>query len=699
MSVQFFTEYPLWFILFCLAAGGLYAFMLYRPVHGILFDGNQKFLTWLLAGFRFLTVSIMAFLLLNPLLKFIRSDIEKSIVILAIDNSESILNTPDSAVYRQKITELHANFQNKVGKDIKVQTYLFGDRPVVAAKPDFGSKQTDFSTLFEEVANVYSGSNVGGMVLLSDGIYNKGTNPVYAAARAHFPVFAVGLGDTVTKKDLKVANIRTNSIAYLGNTFPAIIDVGANKCNGQSYVLSVYNGSTKVFENRLTASGLNDFKSVTLNLEATKPGILHFTAVLTNLSDEVTWVNNRRDFFIEVIDARQKILIAARSPHPDISAIRQAIESDKNYQVEIDMSGNPLLENAKDIDLVILHQLPAANNHLTYVEGLKSKKIPLLFILGRQTNLSLFNSLKTGLNYSATGAGHNQATGIMNVEFNLFENSEAVKSNVPYFPPFSVPFGSFNFKDKSATMIFQQIGSVKTDQPLVYFNDDATNRFGFFTGEGFWRWRLIDFDRNNNHDVTNDLVCKSIQYLVARNDKRKFRVYTTENTIFENEALLFNAEYYNQSYELINKPEVKLTLTNDAGKNYVYTFSRTTNAYILDAGLLAPGNYNYTARVISGGNNEVAKGTVIVKPLQLEFTETKADHDLLKQLAVSTNGKFIPFSDIDKVADMIKRIDTVKPVMYQQKEYRDLINQKWVFFLILLFLSVEWFVRKRHGAY
>jgi len=367
--------------------------------------------------------------------------------------------------------------------------------------------------------------------------------------------------------------------------------------------------------------------------------------------------------------------------------------------VEIDMSGNPLLENAKDIDLVILHQLPAANNHLTYVEGLKSKKIPLLFILGRQTNLSLFNSLKTGLNYSATGAGHNQATGIMNVEFNLFENSEAVKSNVPYFPPFSVPFGSFNFKDKSATMIFQQIGSVKTDQPLVYFNDDATNRFGFFTGEGFWRWRLIDFDRNNNHDVTNDLVCKSIQYLVARNDKRKFRVYTTENTIFENEALLFNAEYYNQSYELINKPEVKLTLTNDAGKNYVYTFSRTTNAYILDAGLLAPGNYNYTARVISGGNNEVAKGTVIVKPLQLEFTETKADHDLLKQLAVSTNGKFIPFSDIDKVADMIKRIDTVKPVMYQQKEYRDLINQKWVFFLILLFLSVEWFVRKRHGAY
>ncbi len=699
MSVQFFTEYPIWFILFCLAAGAGYAFLLYGQGHNILFDKNQKLLTWIIAGIRFFFVSIIAFLLLNPLLKYISSKVEKPILVLAIDNSESIINSSDSAIYRKKLTDFFENFQTQIGDEIKVQPYLFGDKPEVKDRPDFNAKQTDISSLFAEVNNVYSGSNVGGMVLISDGIYNKGTNPVYASKNTRFPVFTVGLGDTVTKKDLKISNIRTNSIAYLNNTFPAIIDVQADKCAGQTYILTVLNGENKVFESRINASSMSDFKSVTVDLEASKPGVIHYSAILTNLKDEVTWFNNRRDFFIEVIDARQKVLIAARSPHPDISAIRQAIESNKNYQVEVDMTGNPSLDKAKEFDLVILHQLPVGNNNLPLIEGLKAKKIPLLFVLGRQINLSLFNSLKVGLTFNQTGGGYNQTTGIINQDFNLFETTDALKSNVPYFPPFSVAFGNFSFKDKTQIMVYQQIGSVKTDQPLIYFNDNDNNRYGFFTGEGFWRWRLIDFDRNNNHEVSNDLICKSIQYLVARNDKRKFRVYAVENTFYENELVQFNAEYYNQSYELVNKPEVKLTLTNEKGKNYIYNFSRTTNAYKLDAGIMAPGTYNYLARVINGGNSEIAKGLLIVKPLQLEHIETKANHDLLKQLSSSTGGKFVPFTELDKLAELIKKHGTVKPVMYEQKDYRDLIHQKWVFFLILFLISAEWFIRKRNGTY
>ncbi len=699
MSVQFFTEYPLWFILFCLAAGACYAFVLYGKGSSLFFDSKKKLMTWLIAVIRFLSVSIIAFLLLNPLLKFISSEVMKPIVVLAIDNSESIVNQSDSALYRKKLTDFFTTFQKQLGEDIKVQPYLFGDKPQVANKPNFKDKQTDMSALFAEVSNVYSGSNVGGMVLISDGIYNKGSNPVYASKNSRFPVFTVGLGDTITKKDLKISNIRTNSIAYLNNIFPAIIDVQSDKCAGQAYFLTVYNGTDKVFETRLVAEGVSDFKSITVDLEASKPGVIHYTAVLTNLKDEVTWLNNRRDFFIEVIDARQKVLIAARSPHPDVSAIKQAIESNKNYQVELDVTGNPNLDKAKDFDLVILHQLPAGANHLPFIEGLKARKIPLLFILGRQSNLPLFNNLKVGLTFNQTGGGYNQTTGIINSDFNLFENSDALKSSVPYFPPFSVPFGTFSYKDKSQIMVFQQIGSVKTDQPLITFNDDENNRYGFFTGEGFWRWRLIDFDRNNNHDVSNDVVCKSIQYLVARNDKRKFRVYAVENTFYENESILFNAEYYNQSYELVNKPEVKLVLTNEKNKNYTYNFSRTANAYKLDAGILAPGTYIYAARVVSGGNNEIAKGIVIVKPLQLEATDTKANHDLLKQLAIATGGKFIPFKDLDQLAEWIKKQGAIKPVMYNQKDYRDLINQKWVFFLILLLMTMEWFIRKRNGAY
>ena len=72
---------------------------------------------------------------------------------------------------------------------------------------------------------------------------------------------------------------------------------------------------------------------------------------------------------------------------------------------------------------------------------------------------------------------------------------------------------------------------------------------------------------------------------------------------------------------------------------------------------------------------------------------------MLKQLAYTTGGNFLEFKKIDELAELIIKQGKVKPVMYEQKDYKDLINQKWVFFLILFFISFEWFLRKRNGGY
>jgi hypothetical protein len=90
---------------------------------------------------------------------------------------------------------------------------------------------------------------------------------------------------------------------------------------------------------------------------------------------------------------------------------------------------------------------------------------------------------------------------------------------------------------------------------------------------------------------------------------------------------------------------------------------------------------------------------LIVKPLQMEFTDTRANHEVLKQLALTTGGKFLNFNQTAQLSDILKKLETIKPVMYENKDYRDLINQKWVFFLILALISAEWFLRKRNGAY
>jgi hypothetical protein len=54
-------------------------------------------------------------------------------------------------------------------------------------------------------------------------------------------------------------------------------------------------------------------------------------------------------------------------------------------------------------------------------------------------------------------------------------------------------------------------------------------------------------------------------------------------------------------------------------------------------------------------------------------------------------------SQIGKLADLIRKNENIKTVVYEDKRYSDLVDVKWVFVLILLLLSAEWFLRKREG--
>ncbi len=100
-----------------------------------------------------------------------------------------------------------------------------------------------------------------------------------------------------------------------------------------------------------------------------------------------------------------------------------------------------------------------------------------------------------------------------------------------------------------------------------------------------------------------------------------------------------------------------------------------------------------------GGKNESVSGQFTVRPLQAEFTETVADHQLLATLASLHQGKMFYPADMNALADEILKNERIKPVSYEHQQLQDLINMKWIFVLLLLLLSAEWFLRKREGGY
>src|SRR5690606_20886723 len=106
----------------------------------------------------------------------------------------------------------------------------------------------------------------------------------------------------------------------------------------------------------------------------------------------------------------------------------------------------------------------------------------------------------------------------------------------------------------------------------------------------------------------------------------------------ENEQIIFRAEVYNESYELDNSPEVALTITDTADKEYAFHFDRTSNDYKLETGSLAPGNYTWEARVSLNGELFTSNGQFAVEPVRVEFATNVANHRALSNLAEALEG-------------------------------------------------------------
>ena len=117
----------------------------------------------------------------------------------------------------------------------------------------------------------------------------------------------------------------------------------------------------------------------------------------------------------------------------------------------------------------------------------------------------------------------------------------------------------------------------------------------------------------------------------VKEDKSKFRIIT-QNDYFENEEIQIKAELYNESYELVNEPEIKIELTENNGSKYNFTFGKTSNAYMLNAGLLPVGFYSYKAKAMFGEKEYIEHGKLNIKQLLLEANNTVANHQLLQNI-------------------------------------------------------------------
>lgn len=730
-----------WWILVCLLVGAVYAFAMYQPLplprlagSGATVGGFDKRTTYGLAALRFVVVSLLCFLLLNPLIRSLRTITEKPKVVLAIDDSESMVSAGRPALNQslERLQQLRELLTEK-GLDVSVRT--LGDTVTTTdlTQIPFTRRTSDLSGMLSGIRADYEGRNLTDVVLVSDGIFNQGLSPTFG--QYPFAVQTIGLGDTIPKKDIQLKGIIANRIAYLGNQFPIQAEVTSSGFQGRSATVVLRQNGRELsrqsisFAGTAGAGGRNEtFNQVTFQTTASQKGVQHYVVEILPQPGEFSTRNNRQDVYLDVIDGREKVLLLALTPHPDVKALRSILENNQNYELDIRiLTGTPAEATAsadrpsanKTYDLIILHQIPdngGVGNAL--LQQYLSKNTPgvatpVLFILGNQSALGPFNTSNPVMQITAQSNQSDKATGVFNTDFKQLNLDPARLDILSKLPPLSVPYGEFRLQPGSEVVLWQQVGSVRTTKPLLAINlaagtPDRPRKTAVLAGEGLWLWRLEEYALTDKQDVVDELIQKVIQLISVKEDRRKLRVYPIRNEFVAGEKVIFETELYNDIYERLYDRPVRLDISDEKGLTRTFNYTPTASNSRFEISRLPQGAYRFRATVTAGGApgsnraggsaTEQSSGQFVVRDLQLEALKTTADHGLLRQVAQQSGGQFYSPGRVD---DLVKNLTSrPRPARLTSTEAMDeIINWRWLFFVVLTLASVEWGLRKFYGGY
>lgn len=689
-----------WFLLLSLLMGAIYAFVLYQKK-----GPWPKNINYLLAGARFILVSLLCFLLIGPFIRQIKNTIENPTYVFAIDNSMSVTEMIDSVSLAEALSQLQVIKSNLEEEDYQTMIKTFQDESLSSYdQVVFDYQSTNLSQMLDEIRNNYEGKKLGGVVILTDGIFNLGMSPAYKAY--NFPIYSIAMGDTVPKADINLRNLYYNKITYQGNKFPLIAELASNGFIDEQINVQVFQNNQLIESQRTTIQNDEDLTQIKFELSADQKGMQHYQVLVEPLEREYSQKNNEQHAYIDVVEGKENVLIISPAPHPDIKAIRSALQKNENYQVELliasvhqDQVQRILDAGEQEYDLVIFHQVPNKSNIFNnLLSKFNNSKTSSWFILGNQTDLIRLSQYNDVLNINVINNEKDNVTSHFNESFSKFTINQENKGIMRDFPPVTVPFGKIEVQGDAEILLYQRIGNIETNKPLLALREFNGRKTAVLIGEGIWKWRLQEYAVQENHQLFDEMVSKLVQFLSSKEDRRKFKVYPVKNEFFDTESVVFENEIYNDIYERIYGFRIDLTITDEQGNTLDFTYVTNENNSKYQVSDLKQGVYQYQASTQIDGETVTSSGEFSVQQIQVEMLQFTANHDLLRSMADQTNGGFYFPNDLEQLSDDLLNRE-MQGVIYASEEFMPIINMPWIFFVLISLVSLEWFTRKYHGGY
>jgi hypothetical protein len=675
-----------------------------------------------LIALRSLGLFLLILLLGEPILDFITHTIERPVVAVLIDDSQSMTLADRTGERGQTLKSiLHSDIWKKIGQNGIVKYFLFNSnvKSITSVTDDslkFKGEATDIAKALKSIKQLFRSSNLQAVTVLTDGNSTTGMNPLHDAQDLVVPVFTVGVGDTVEQKDLLIRNVLTNEIAYAGTKVPVNVTMHSTGYGGERVMLSLRNGAAVLDEKSLTLdSGTRDYL-VPLSVIAEKEGIQQFTAEVPPLPGELTLKNNRFNFSMKILKSKMRVALVAGSPSQDVTFIRRALSSDKNNEILpfIEKQDGKFYEQAlpletlKSVDCLVLVGYPTSHSSsscLQAVEEAARLEKPLLIILSRTIDYNKLRMLDAYLPFSVVSQTGN--------EMQIFAAvPEAQQNNVilkvagtariidtwSHLPPIFRTQGIYQSKVESEILATIRFQSTTLKEPLILSRNVNKKKSLAVLGYGVWRWTMLSDAGSGYGNVLDNFLGNAVRWLTTQEDARRIRVQPSKNAYTMQDAIEFLAQVYDENYQPIDDAQIEVRAQRDNETGSMTLHALGNGQYQGEFESLGEGGYSYTATVSLNGSvlgND--QGAFSVGGLHAEFLETRMNKSLLQQIAEQTGGRYYDSDRFQSLPEDLTALPAFMPRDVSRSTELEIWNARWILALVLLIFAFEWFLRKRHG--
>ncbi len=676
----------------------------------------------LLVGLRGTTLVLLLFLLAEPVLTLFTSSEEPPALAVMVDDSKSMLLQDRTGVRNEELlTLLRSEAFEKISSQADLHFYSFaGDaHRVDAFVPEslsFGGDATDLAASLQEIQEAERGSNVKGIIVLSDGIRTLGSSPLLEAERSTVPILTVAIGDSSARQDVAVRSVLTNSITYSGTRVPVRTSIANSGFSNQRVEVFLKGNGEILDRTVVTLNDQTDELQTELSFTPGSPGIHRLTVEVAAPPGDVIPENNRRVVFVKVLESKIQVVMLAGAPSPDVAFVRRALEADANVELRafIEKRGGTFYENApgpaelQSADCIVLVGYPASGSDAPILESVKanvSSGTGIFILMSHQLDLEALKTLEPFLPFviaSGTRAEYEAFVSIDPAQRNsplLQSSGERYRDEIwGALPPLFKRQARLLARPESKVLARVRLQQRTIDEPVLLTRNVGGRKSVALLGYGIWRWRMNEGSIEGAEGLTESFLTNTIRWLSVREDERPVRVEPIREFFTGGYPVEFLGQVYDDNFAPVNDAHVEVEIQSSDGERKIQLDTQGDGQYRGAVGGLTEGQYKYTAAVTKGGF-ELGRdrGSFSVGDITLEYLEPQTDLLLLRQIADRSGGKFYPPAAVNDLARDLPELVDLSPRVSTSSARAELWNLEWFLLPLIIFLGGEWFIRKRIG--